>query len=264
MSKETKKKTIAVAFGVCLVCSILVSATAVSLSGIQARNKKLDRLKNILLAGDLYSMDADIEEVYQDRIQPRIIELDSGKVLPEEKYNEMLDPETFDIKKLASDARYGERVPADEDISDIKRRPKYMVVYQVMKDGRMEKIILPVYGKGLWSTMYGFIALQEDLKTVAGFTIYEHGETPGLGGEVDNPQWKRSWVGKKALNDRMEVVIKVIKGKVDPDSPKWQSRIDGLSGATLTTRGVDNLIRYWLGDNGYGPYLAGLRKRGLK
>lgn len=264
MSKETKKKTIAVAFGVCLVCSILVSAAAVSLSGIQAQNKKLDKLKNILMAGDLYARGVDAEKTYEENIRPQIINLENGNVVPEEEYNDRLNPEKFDIKKMADDSKYGKQIPGEEDTAGIKRQPKFMVVYKVMKDGQVEKTILPVYGKGLWSTMYGFIALGKDLKTVSGFTFYEHGETPGLGGEVDNPRWKQLWVGKKAFDDNWNVVIEVIKGTVDPTSPKAASQIDGLSGSTLTTRGVDNLVKYWLGNNGYGPYLANLREGGIK
>ncbi|MBN2429415.1 MAG: Na(+)-translocating NADH-quinone reductase subunit C [Deltaproteobacteria bacterium] len=264
MSKETKKKTVAVAFGVCLVCSVLVSAAAVSLSGIQAQNKKLDRLKNILLAGDMFSKNVDIEQIYKENIDTQIINLENGSVVPEKDYNEKLDPQKFDIKKMADDPQYGKAIPADEDKTGIKRQPRFMVIYKVVKDGKVKKIILPVYGKGIWSTMYGFIALGEDLQTVTGFTFYEHGETPGLGGEVDNPRWKRSWVGKKAFDEKGNVVIEVIKGTVDQSGPKAESQIDGLSGATLTTRGVDNLVRYWLGKNGYGPYLANLRERGIK
>ena len=75
-------------------------------------------------------------------------------------------------------------------LHDIKRKPKYMVIYEVEEGDKIDKYIFPIYGKGLWSTMYGFIALDKDLKTIKGFTFYEHGETPGLGGEVDNPKWK--------------------------------------------------------------------------
>ncbi len=263
MSKETKKKTITVALGVCLVCSVLVSAAAVSLSGIQAQNKKLDKLKNILMAGDLYSEKIDIEKTYQDNIQSRMIELESGRVLSKEDFNDVLNLEKFDIRTMANHGEYGKSIPASEDISGIKKQPKFMVIYNVVKDDQVEKIILPIYGKGLWSTMYGFIALGRDLKTVTGFTFYEHGETPGLGGEVDNPRWKQSWVGKRAFDNNWNVVIEVLKGRVDPTSPDKDSQIDGLSGSTLTTRGVDNLVKYWLGENGYGPYLAKLRERGI-
>ena len=122
-------------------------------------------------------------------------------------------------------------------------------------------MILPIYGQGLWSTLYGFIAFDKDLKTVAGLTFYEHGETPGLGGEIDNPRWKAGWKGEQAFDDDWKVRIEVLKGSVDRTRPESRYQIDGLSGATLTARGVGRLARYWLGDDGYGPFLEKLRKR---
>jgi Na+-transporting NADH:ubiquinone oxidoreductase subunit C len=96
------------------------------------------------------------------------------------------------------------------------------------------------------------------LKTVAGIGFYEHTETPGLGGEVDNPKWKSSWIGKQAYSGD-SYVLKVIKGKVDPARGGAESKIDGLAGATLTTKGVDNLVRYWLGNQGFKPFIENLK-----
>jgi len=134
-----------------------------------------------------------------------------------------------------------------------------MVIYKVLDDGEISKLILPIYGKGLWSTMYGFIALDRDLCTIKGFTFYEHGETPGLGGEVDNPRWKKSWLGKQAFDENGNCRIHVIKGKVDMNDTNAIYKVDGLSGSTLTTRGVDQTVRFWLGDWGYKPFLDKMR-----
>ena len=130
----------------------------------------------------------------------------------------------------------------------------------VKEEGEIQKIILPLYGKGLWSTMYGFMAIDKDLKTIKGFTYYEHGETPGLGGEVDNPNWKNIWKGKKAFDDDWNIKIEVIKGRVDPSSENAIYQVDGLSGSTLTTRGIDQSIKFWLGEGGYGPFFERLRE----
>ncbi len=259
MPVDSTKKTIGVAIAVSLVCSVLVSLAAVSLNPIQKRNKKLDRLENILVAGELLIDKARIEQTYRDRIVPVIIKLETGERLPEEKYNEVLNVEDFDIRKVAEDAVYGRAVPPEHDIAQIKRMPRYMTVYLVKEDGETSKIILPVYGRGLWSTLYGFMALDRDLKTIKGVTFYEHGETPGLGGEVDNPRWKKTWKGKHAFDDDWNVRIKVIKGRVDTSKPDSKYKVDGISGATITTRGVDNLVRFWLGPNGYGPFIKKLR-----
>jgi Na+-transporting NADH:ubiquinone oxidoreductase subunit C len=171
--------------------------------------------------------------------------------------------EEFDQYQAASDSELGRSIPSDKDLADIKRRARYAPVYLIRDGERFTQVVLPVHGKGLWSTLYGYIALESDLRTVAGFGFYEHGETPGLGGEVDNPQWLAKWEGKKVADEEGVPRIEVIKGNVDPDSPRARYQVDGLSGATMTSRGVTNLLRYWLGEDGFGPYLERMREEGL-
>ncbi|NIA28686.1 MAG: Na(+)-translocating NADH-quinone reductase subunit C [Actinobacteria bacterium] len=262
MPHESTSRTLIVALGVCLVCSILVSTAAVSLHGRQETNRKVEKLRNILAAGDLLTDKSNVEETFKEKVQTYIINLATGETVPKDKYTDKLNPDAFDIKTMANDPKYGQAIPAKEDIAKIKRMPKYMPVYEVKKDGHIQKVILLVYGKGLWSTMYGLIALGKDLRTVEGFTFYEQGETPGLGGEVDNPRWKALWKGKQAYDKNGRLIIEVIKGKVDESSPKANSEVDGLSGATLTTRGVNNLVRFWLGADGYNSFLTKLREEG--
>ena len=117
---------------------------------------------------------------------------------------------------------------------------------------------MPVRGYGLWGSLYGFLALEGDGNTVAGLGFYEHKETPGLGGEVDNPRWKSLWPGKQVYSNG-EVELTIMKGAVDPSSPGYEYKVDGLSGATLTTRGLDNLVKYWMGPNGFEPFLNNLK-----
>lgn len=260
MSHDSTKKTIQVALGVCAVCSILVATATVSLEAIQTQNKKLDKIENILAAGGIDTENQNPIEVYEKSIKPVIIDLNSGNVV-DMKNDPLFNPEKFDVKKVKSDPKYSESIPADKDLANVKSRPKFMAVYQVIgKENEIEAYILPIYGKGLWSTLYGFISIANDLKTVKGITFYEHGETPGLGGEVDNKKWKASWVNKNAMDDNGNVTLEVVKSMVDPSDPKANSKIDGLSGATLTTRGVNNLVHYWLSENGYGPFFNKLRK----
>ncbi len=260
MADDSVKKTISVALGVCIICSILVSSAAVALRDIQIENQRLDRIKNILIAGDLLMEGADIRATYAEKIEPRMIDLTTGETVSEEDLDGTLNIDNFDIKRAAADPVYGKAVPADKDIAKIIRMPRYMVVYIVKEDNQMDKIVLPVYGKGLWSTMYGFMALDKDLKTVKGFTFYDHAETPGLGAEIDNPRWKNSWKEKQAFDEKGNVKIEVIKGQVDTSRPEAKYQIDGISGATLTVRGVDHLVQFWLGDNGYGFFIKSLRE----
>jgi Na+-transporting NADH:ubiquinone oxidoreductase subunit C len=263
MHNDSTKKTIGVAVGICLVCSVLVSTAAVSLQKIQARNKKIDQLKNILIAADLLGKDTNVQKVFEENIKSEIIDLKTGDTVPPEQYNDVLNPANFDIKALSRDPQYSQIIPASEDIAQIKRMPVYMVVYKVEQHGKLQKLILSVYGKGLWSTLYGFLTLGNDLRTIQGITFYEQGETPGLGGEVDNPRWQHIWKGKEAFDKDWDLRIQVIKGVVDKSSPEAKYEVDGLSSSTITTRGVDHLVRFWLGENGYGPYFKKLREEVL-
>ena len=259
MPNDSIAKILLVALGVCLVCSLFVSTAAITLKERQEENKRLDRIKNILQAGGLYERGMDVGAAYKERITPLVIELSTGKTVPPEDLPEGMTAESFDLKRAAADPGVSEPIPAAQDIAGIKRKPRFMVVYEVMEGERLDQVILPVYGKGLWSTLYGFLALKQDLKEISGITFYEHGETPGLGGEVDNPRWKAQWSGKQAFDTQGNVIIEVLKGTVDPAREEARHQIDGLSGATLTTRGVDNLVEFWLGENGYGPFLTRLR-----
>jgi len=260
MSSDSTKKTVTVALGVCLVCSFLVSSITVSLGEKQNTNQRIDKIVNILMAGDLDYSAGNPEKIYEERIKTVVVELETGNIIPEEKYDDMLNPERFDIKKISGNPKYSDPIPAADDIAGIKIKPKFMVIYEVMDtNNSVDKYILPIYGKGLWSTLYGFIALDKELKMVRGITFYQHGETPGLGGEVDNPNWKASWKGKKAFDENLNPVIQVLKGKVDPSNPNSNRQIDGLSGSTLTTRGVDNLVKFWLSDKGYGGFLKNVK-----
>ncbi len=263
MNNDSVKKMIIVALGVCLVCSVLVSSLAVGLKPLQYRNRRLDKIKNILIAGDLYKKGVNVEEVFNQKVESILVSVETGEVIPEERYTEILQSTTFSVQSLADNPAISTDIPSRQDIADIRTKPKYMPVYQLKKDGQVFKYIFPVYGRGLWSTMWGFIALDKDLKTIRGITFFDHGETPGLGGEIDNPSWQQQWNGKKAFDQDDQVQIQVIKGQVDQTEPDAKYKIDGLSGATLTTRGVNNLVRFWLGENGYGPFIDKNRKEGL-
>jgi Na+-transporting NADH:ubiquinone oxidoreductase subunit C len=175
-------------------------------------------------------------------------------------FSEAQDAASFDPLKAAKDPQLSTALPGAQDIALIKRRENLTTVYLVEQGGELETLILPVRGYGLWSTLHGFIALKGDLNTVVGFGFYQHGETPGLGGEVDNPKWKSLWNGKTLFDDNGKLAVEIIKGSVDPQSAKAEHQVDGLAGATLTTKGVNNLLHFWLGENGFGPLLANLKK----
>lgn len=256
MQKDSTAKTILVAAVLCIVCSILVATSAVGLKPLQDANKKLDIKKNLLLASGLIQDGAtkeDILEAYK-AIQAEVINLETAEVMAD------MDAETFDQRKARKTAGSNKAIDSKIDTAGIKTRSKYSVVYKVVENGEIKMVILPINGKGLWSTLYGFVALSPDTKTIQGLGFYEHGETPGLGGEVDNPLWKAQWKGKQAFDENFNPKIQVIKGTVSPTDAQKDYKVDGLSGATITAVGVSGLVRYWLGQDGFGPYLTKMRQ----
>lgn len=263
--RDSMQNILLVALSVCLACSIVVSATAVLLKPQQIANREADRYKNILVAAGLYeegeTSSGDIEALF-DRFEVRLVDLEEKRFLSESEIESRgIDMANYDQRKASKDPSLSKELSSAEDIASISRRARYAVAYLLRDGDELQKIVLPIHGYGLWSTMYGFIALEGDLDTVAGITFYEQQETAGLGGEVENPAWKAGWEGKDIYDDDHDVALRVIKGTVDPNAPNAKHQIDGLSGATLTSRGVDNLIHYWLGEDGFGPLLADMKSR---
>lgn len=256
MSKDSTAHVLIVALLLCVVCSVLVSAAAVGLRDLQEQNKAMEKRKNILQAAGIFREDRPVSEQFAT-IETRLVDLQTGT------FSDRFNPVTFDSRSASRAPETGYRIPSDFDRAGIKERSRYQDVYLVMQGNQLDQLILPVHGKGLWSTMYGFIALAGDLNSVNGFAFYEHGETPGLGGEIDNPTWQRQWRGKKIYGPDGRVRITISKGRVAASDPQAQFKADGLAGATLTARGVENLLGYWMGENGYRPFLDRLKSEGV-
>jgi Na+-transporting NADH:ubiquinone oxidoreductase subunit C len=249
--------TFVVAVVLCVVCSVMVSSAAVLLKPMQERNAALEKKRNILLAAGISAQGADaIEKQFGEKITVQLVDLASGDYIPAALG---LDPLTYDQRRAARDGDLSLEIEDREDIAGIQRRANIAPVYLMYEEDQLQKVILPVHGKGLWSTMYGFMALEADLNTVAGFSFYEHAETPGLGGEVDNPNWKKLWLGKQVFNDDGEVAVRVIKGSVQPEEVGAEYKVDGIAGSTITGDGVTNLLHFWLGGSGFGTYLKKLK-----
>ncbi len=255
LPNDSTKKTIIVALLLCLVCSILVSAAAVALKPLQISNKKADIKRNILAVAGLQANGKSLDELFQ-QFEVKIVDLETGEFVDD------IDPASFDQRKAASDPSMSIKLSGDQDIAGIGHRSKYAKVYLLKEGDQIKQIVLPVHGYGLWSTLYGFLSLESDGNTIKGLKFYEHAETPGLGGEVDNPKWQAKWVGKKIFDGKDQFRFKVIRGQVVPGVSGAEYQVDGLSGATLTSKGVSNMIHYWLSDDGFGPFLKKLRSEG--
>lgn len=248
LSPDSVPKTIFVAVAVCLVASMIVSAAAVALRPIQSVNALKDKQINILQVAGIYDPANDVIEAFS-AFEPHVLELETGA------FTDAYDPASFDDRAAADDPATS--IELEEDPAGIGRQSKYVTVYLLRDDaGDIDKVILPLYGYGLWSTLYGYIALESNGNDVYGLQFYEHAETPGLGAEVDNPRWKALWSGKKLRDENGELQISVTK-TAPPAGAEYH--IDALAGATLTTVGVHNLVNFWMGEAGYEPFLENLK-----
>lgn len=252
-NQQTAKYTIIVTLIMCIVASILVAGSAVLLKPYQVANKTQDFKRNVLSIAGIYDPSQSIEEQFS-KIDVKLVDLETGQFS-----DAITDLDKFDQVASAKKPELSDKLTPQQDVAKIIRREKYAKVFLVNDANGLSKLILPVRGYGLWSTMAGFIALDKDLNTVLGFGFYDQKETPGLGGEVANPNWTALWVGKKIYSDDGEVKIDVVKGHVDQNTPNAEYKVDGLSGATLTSNGVENLLRFWMGEDGYKPFIENLK-----
>jgi len=166
----------------------------------------------------------------------------------------------FDERTDARDE--SKSIKPKNDMAGINRRANHAVIYLVKNDqGQLDTIVLPIVGSGLWDLMYGFVGLAPDLNTVRSVVYSDLKETPGLGAEVLNPKWKALWPGKKMYNEQGDPAIKLVKGGAKKGDVHG---VDALSGATLTSTGVTKTLQFWLGAEGYGPFVANFKNGGLE
>jgi Na+-transporting NADH:ubiquinone oxidoreductase subunit C len=265
MGNDSLEKTIAIAVSLCLFCAVLVSFGAVGLKPLQNYNKAFDMKKNILEVAGLMDDSVDVDKTFAEKIEPKMVDLATGE------YVDNVAPDSYDQRKAAKDPAQSMPIPKSEDIAHIRTKPKLAKVYLVKQGDGIKSIILPISGYGLWSTLYGFLAVEPDGQTIQSINFYEQAETPGLGGEVVNPKWQALWRGKKIYAetdqpsmekgiieeaDIGEPAITLVKGVVDDSKAGAKYQVDGLAGATLTSNGVTNLVRYWMSKDGFARYLT--------
>ncbi len=255
LPNDSPAKALIVTLLVCIFASVIVTGSAVLLRPQQIANSQLEQqrqiaeiLKGASLVGD------DLRTIQTDDLEARVVELETGN------YVDGVDPATFDRTRLVRDPAHSVSIVPAQDLAQIKTRAKLAVVYLLLRDGKPQLVVLPIYGLGYGSMLHGFIGLSGDTETVIGLGFHEHGETPGLGALIDDPAWRRLWSGKKVWAPGGEVGLGVARGPVVSGTPEARSHVDGITGATWTGQGVTNLLRYWLGQHGFGPYLNKLRK----
>jgi Na+-transporting NADH:ubiquinone oxidoreductase subunit C len=259
--KETFGGTVGFVFIICLACAALVSIAAVGLKPLQTANKLLDKQTKILEASGLLAIALKAENIkalggesksivdtYGKYVDAKMISLATGKVIEG-------NVKSFDERADARDVSKSSK--PENDIAGINRQADNAVVYLIKDEqGKVSTIVLPIIGSGLWDLMYGFVGLESDLNTVKSVIYSDLKETPGLGAEVLNPKWKALWPGKKMFDEQGNIAIQIVKGGAKTGDVYG---VDALSGATLTSNGVENTLHFWLGKEGYGPFITNYR-----
>ena len=216
------------AAAVCVVCSLAISGAALGLRPLQQKNIEIDKKKNVLAAAGLSVAKEQVIETFAAKVQAKVVDLKAG-TLSDKAVADLSD------KQLAADVYK----MTDEEAN---LRPIYLV-----GEGADQVTIIPMAGKGLWSTVYGFLALKSDRNTIKGVTFYKHGETPGLGGECDKEWFTSNFVGKILKDDAGKPVFGVAKGKANtPNCQRFggvEHCVDGMSGATITSNGITELVQ---------------------
>jgi len=266
-NKDSPINTAIVAGSLCLVCALIVSTAASSLKKIQDNNIRIDRMKNLLAVTQFpeESMASSemIKSTFEDNFKRIIIDMETGEEAAEEclaamqaigkKWETKADLIANYDQYLASKTKREEvavKIEGD-DPAVIKYREKYSFVYvRKNSDNSPMTYVFPVRGYGLWSMMHGYLAVKPDFQTVEGLVFYDQAETPGLGGEVKSQRFKDAWPGKQLYADNGDVQIRMIK-----NAPQDDHSIDALSGATITSNGVTYAMDYWMGPEGFKPYI---------
>ena len=259
MNRDSPKNALLAVLVTALVCSSLVSAAVVLLRPIQLNNQLLEQSRNIMKLTGLLTEGVELDDdemlgLYKS-VDRRIVNISDAV------FDEAIDPNIFNKRKAVNDPELGMQIPAGMDLASLGRRSRFAPVYIVWKDGELERVILPVQGAGMWSMLYGYIALEPDLNTIAGMTFYEQNETPGLGDQITHVHWLEQWQGRRVYDEQGKLRFRVSEGVVAAGSATSSFEVDAMSGATVTGKAVTSLMHYWFGPHGYQELLAQLRER---
>ncbi len=251
MQRNSAVYTLLFTFAVCALCSVLVSGTYVALGEIQRSNAAIARMGQILVLAGLADEAEELDR-YEIRerftaIRPLAVDLAAGAVDPE------VDVERFDQREAAQDPATSRLAPRND--AGVRRLPDHALVYEIRDEaGAVRQVLVPIHGQGYGGQIFGFLALAPDLNTVQDILFYEHQETPGLGGRITRDSWRANWPGRRIFDDSGEVALRLVRRPPPADEAPFE--VDAVSRATVTTRGVENMIRFWLGPEGFGPFLA--------
>lgn len=245
---------------VALVCSLIISTVAVSLKQRQEDQKAINFQKSVLEVAKIQVENNDIIKTYNDNVEVRYVDLNKGKWATESDVK-AIGNNYADVLLVSKYRKYVAQLPSKDNIAGLKNNEYAWIqpVYLIKDKGQVSQVILPFYGNGLWSVMYGLLAIEPNGNTVKNIIYYQQGETPGLGGEVENPNFTKQFEGKQIYNLEGSQPTTPLLQLEKNASPSDKYHVNALTGATLTSNGVSNQLQFWLGDKGFGKFLHNLR-----
>jgi len=245
-------KALIVACVVAVVCATFVSTAAVAFRPRQLENRLRERREKLRqIVARLPGVEELLARAGAGEVEAQIVDLASGLPVPS------IDAASYDPEQAARDPEQRVAIPGDLDVAGLEHRSRYAPVYLVRDRGRVEFVVLPVEGVGYGGPIRGFVALRGDGNTILALSFFEHHETAGLGARMEDPEWRNGWQGKRIRDPEGQLRVGVATGRLEAADAAYQ--VDGISGATITGEAVGNLLRYWLGDHGFGPFLRTLR-----
>lgn len=224
MKLNTNSNTYTVIYAsvVVVIVAFLLAFISSALKAPSEANERIDKKKQILASLNIRNLDNNqVEKTYAEVVQADLIVNDKGEII--------------------SEGREKDRAGFTVNRKDMNNENLPVFVCQV---DSQTKYVLPLVGKGLWGTIWGYLALNADGKTVYGAYFSHESETAGLGALITEEKFQKEFEGKTVTDDKGDLVIDVVKfGQVKDNS----TQCDGISGATLTTNGVRDMVREYLG-----------------
>jgi Na+-transporting NADH:ubiquinone oxidoreductase subunit C len=257
-ANDSPLKALVVVLAVSLVCSVLVSSASIILKPVKLLNQKVERSRHIVALTGLVPAGKKLtnDEILQvvEQLDIRVINIDTGE------FDNNIEPEKFDARAAANKPELSVEISPDNDLARIGRRARHTLVYLVWSEDELKRIILPIHGQGMWSTLYGMLALEADFNTIGAVTFYEQAETAGLGDQITQPDWQAKWQGRQIYNNQGEVAFRIASGPVDESSTAALYQVDAISGATVTAVSVTRIVEFWFGSNGYLSFINNLKQ----
>lgn len=237
---------------IAIVCAVLVSSTAIWLQPRHAAHQAAKRAASMSsLIDSIPALASLVMSSSADVLETRLVDLDSGCLVEDG------DVETFDARLAETDPEQSRALTSDDGDTGIllKRRTHLERVHLLYDKAILQLVILPVHGPGYQSTVYAWLVLDGDLDTIVALNVHEHGDTPGIGSRVEDPLWQQQWTDKRLLDDQGNLAIRVTRS----DASSF-NEVDVVTGATRTSVGVGDMVRFWTGPLGFGPFLDQLRQ----